>query len=196
MRATHWIPANDPTIAQGIASIVLNFGFLELQLAWLLERLQDCPPNTRAAPTSALSVTLNAIRDAAHNAFGSSRLTTRLWNFVETVRELSIRRNILIHGAVMKSSEGGLVIIHTRPRDRVIYEISAEDVVALDHEITIANLDFERFMMGIADPQFQESEDNHELLIQLLRAASPTAPHENIPLRHEKFPRSQEQSTA
>ena len=195
MRATHWIPVNDPTMAQGIASIVLNFGFLELQLAWLLERLRDCPPNTRAAPTSALSVTLNAIKDAAHNAFGSSRLTTRLLNFVETVRQLSVRRNILIHGAVMKSSKGGLVIIHSRARERVIYEISPEDVAALDNEITIANLDFECFMMGVVDCRFKDSEYNLELLTQLLQAAAPTAPHENIPLRHEKFPRSQQLST-
>lgn len=31
MRATHWLPAHQPQMAQAIASIVMNFGSLERQ---------------------------------------------------------------------------------------------------------------------------------------------------------------------
>lgn len=192
MRATHWLPAHQPQMAQAIASIVMNFGSLERQLAWLLERLQDCPPNTRSAPKSTLSDTLKAIKSASHGAFGSSRLGNRIVGFAETASSLAIRRNILIHGEVVKSSEGGLVVIHTRarPRERVVYQLALEDVTALDNGITFANLDLERFCMGVADPRLPCSEDNSEMLAQLWSAMAPQAPCEIVPLTKATFPRS------
>jgi hypothetical protein len=192
MRATHWIASTQPVMSQAIASIVMNFGSLERQMTDLLDRLQDCPGNSRTAPKASLSATLNAIDFAACNAFGSSRLTDQICAFADAARRLSARRNILIHGEMLQTTDGGFVVAHlqVRPRQRVIYQITAADVVRLDNDITAANLALERFMLGVADPRFQDSQGNPDLANQLWDAMASPAPPAVVPLKKDVFPQS------
>lgn len=192
MRATHWIAEMQPVMAQAVASIVMNFGSFERQLTDLLDRLQDCPPNSRTAPKSSLSDTLKAIDLAARNAFGSSPLAERLCAFADLARSLSVRRNILVHGEVLQTTNGGFVVAHlqVRPRQRVIYQITAADAVNLDNEITVANLDLESFMLGVTDPRLQDSRDNPDMAKQLRSAMAPVGPPIAVPLKKEVFPQS------
>ncbi|MFN7109799.1 MAG: hypothetical protein ACK4MY_16395 [Brevundimonas sp.] len=179
-------------MAQAVASIVMNFGSFERQLTDLSDRLQDCPANSRTAPKASLSDTLKAIDFAARNAFGSSRLAERICAFAAVARGLSARRNILVHGELLQTTEGGFVVAHLqiRPRQRVIYQITAADVVKLDNDITATNLDLEGFMLGVADPRFQESQDNPDMANQLWSAMAPVGPHPAVPLKKEAFPQS------
>ncbi|MFA4938708.1 hypothetical protein [Brevundimonas sp.] len=177
-------------MAQAIASIVMNFGALERQLTDLLNRLQDCPANSRTAPKASLSETVKAIDFASHNAFGSSRLADRICAFTDSARRLSARRNILIHGEMLQTTAGGLVVAHLRlrPRQRVVYQITAADVIKLDNDITVANINLELFMLGVVDPRFQESRNNPELASQLRNATARVGPPTFVPLKKEAFP--------
>ena len=168
----------------------MNFGAIERQLTDLLDRLQCCPPNSPTSPKSSLSETIKAIEVASQNAFGSSRLNNRICAFCDTARRLSNRRNILIHSELLQTTDGSLVVSHlpARSRQRVIYQITANDIIKLDNDITITNLNLELFMLGVVEARFPESQDNPEMASQLRNAAVLASPPTVVPLKKEVFP--------
>lgn len=169
-RATHWLPAQHPEVAQAVASITLNFGAYESQLSDLLVRLQCCPPNKQTSPKRSVADILKAIRSASVTAFNDSPLANRIASIADEAQPLNERRNILIHGYVLKESKGGLVLISSTPTERVVYDVALSDLVTLDDQISRANQSLECFRCGFSDPRLPATVNDPELGLQLMRS--------------------------
>ena len=188
-RATHWISASQPDVAQAIASIVLNFGAYEQALARLLEDLEDCPPNGRTSPKRSVDEILKAIRTCSERAFEASPLGVRLAALTDIADGLNRRRNILVHGRMLETTEGGFVTLVEKPALCTVYSVGLDDLIKLDDDLTRAQIHLDALMTGVADPSVPETAGAWLLNSILRRALAPVEPRVRRPISKATFPK-------
>lgn len=74
----------------------------------------------------------------SERAFEASPLGVRLAALTDIADGLNRRRNILVHGRMLETTEGGFVTLVEKPALGTVYSVGLDDLIKLDDDLTRA----------------------------------------------------------